>query len=174
MKKSKMSLKKRIAIGIIVPVVTFAVVLSIALAAMNHNDQSENSVAAAAVATDSSNGEVQLYEDDLVKISYVEVFEEKSVPDMCYLRLLVENKSDQEITVYLKDSSVNDTMVQMLSGTPMTIEAGKQSQQPFCFSYKNLDVTQVSDISKIEFKACVVDANTATLEETGNLTIDEM
>lgn len=172
MKKSKMSLKKRIAIGIIVPVVTFAVVLSIALAAMNHNEQP---VAAAALAADStSNSEVQLYEDDLVKISYVEVFEEKSVPDMCYLRLLVENKSDQEITVYLKDSSVNDTMVQMLSGTPMTIEAGKQSQQPFCFSYKNLDVTQVSDISKIEFKAWIVDANTATLEETGNLEIDEM
>lgn len=168
MEKTKMSLGKRITIGILVPIITFTVVLTVVLALGGNDSQAQAQQASSSNASATS----VLYQDDVITVSYVEIFEEPSISGMCYVRLLVQNNSDQAITVYPKDASVNGTMTQFLSGVPMSIEVGKKSQQPFFFNYANAGIDKLSDVSNIEFKLWVVDKNTNTIGETGALSID--
>lgn len=112
--------------------------------------------------------ETVLIDNDSVKVSFIEIFEEASIKDTCYLKLLVENKTSQKVTVYLKDAYVNDTSVQMLSGVPMDIEAGKKSQNPFIFTGYEKD-----DVESVEFKVWVVDESMNTIDETDTVTAYE-
>lgn len=167
--KSKMSLGKRITICILVPVITFAIVLGTVLA-LNGKSEGQPPEQQADISASESVNEV-LYQDDMITVSYVEIFEEPGVSGTCYVRLFVENNTDQAITVYPKDASVNGTMTQFLSGVPMTIEAGKNSQQPFFFTYSNLSIDKMSDVKNLEFKLWVTDKDTNTLLETGALSV---
>lgn len=111
-----------------------------------------------------SEGQV-LVDNDVVKVIFTEIYEEPSIENACYLRWMVENKSDKKITVYLKDAYVNDTFVQMLSGIPMTIEPGKKSRIPYFFTGYAID-----NVNSLEFKVWVKDENSSTLVETDPLT----
>lgn len=106
-----------------------------------------------------------LVDNDVVKVIFTEIYEEPSIENACYLRWMVENKSDKKITVYLKDAYVNDTFVQMLSGIPMTIEPGKKSRIPYFFTGYTKD-----NVNSFEFKVWVKDENSNTLVETETLT----
>lgn len=101
---------------------------------------------------DTSNNEKVLLDNEIAKVSFVELYEEEYVPETCYMRLRVENKSDKKITVYPKDAYVNNTSILLASGVPMTIEPGKVSQNPFFFTYKNIGIDTKDAIQTIEFK----------------------
>lgn len=105
-----------------------------------------------------------LVDDGVVKVTFVEVFE---VNGFCYLRLLVENKTDREISVYLTDAYVNDMAVTMMSGVPMDIASGKMSQNPFIFSGFSEE-----DVAKIEFRVLVFDENMSEIEKTETVKIE--
>lgn len=122
---------------------------------------------------DTEKQEVEVYEDDYIKVSYIEIFEEKSVQGACYLKFNVENKSDEKITVYPIDSYVNDSSVQMGSGVPMTIEPGKQSQNPFYIPYSNAGVENMDAIEKIELKLMLMNESSETIEETDVITVNK-
>lgn len=113
-----------------------------------------------------------LYEDDNVKVSFVEIFEMPELVGTCYLRLKVENKSDKTVTVSLKDSYVNDTAQMIGSGVPMELAPGKNSQAPFFFGYSNLGISSKDEIEKIEFKVWLMDDNFDTVVETKTLVVD--
>ena len=66
-----------------------------------------------------------VYDGETFKATYLGITELDSVPGVCYIQMKFENKTDQEITVYPQDSSVNDTMVQYLGGVPATMQGGK-------------------------------------------------
>lgn len=102
-----------------------------------------------------------LIEDDVIKVSFVRIFEESYLEGSCFLQLLVENKTEQPIYVFLTDAYVNDMSVMMGSGVPMNIEPGKKSQNPFTFSGYTLD-----EVSTMEFKISVLDENFEPIEET--------
>ena len=166
MEKKKMSMGKRIAICIFVPIVTFVIVLAVLLAVRGGGQtdpQSQNAIAGVAV---ESQEPAYFYEDDFVAGSFVEVFEESSVSGTGYIKVSFTNKADQEITVYPVNSSVNDTMVQYLSGTPAKMQAGKSIKQVWFFSYENAGISELEDIEKLEFSLLIVDENTKTLAET--------
>lgn len=113
-----------------------------------------------------------LFEDENVKVTFVEIFEMPELVGSCYLRLKVENKSDKTVTVSLKDSYVNDTAQMIGSGVPMTLAPGKNSQTPFFFGYGNLGISSKDEIEKIEFKVWLWDENFDTVVETEPLVID--
>ena len=129
---------------------------------------------------DDSNGtpspekqEQVLVDNDIVKVTFIEIFEQPGIPNTCYVRLKVENKSDKTVMVSLKDSYVNDTAQMMGTGAPIVLAPGKSSQQPFFFGYGNLDITNKSEISKIEFKVWLIDNDTYdTVLETDSLTVN--
>lgn len=107
-----------------------------------------------------------------MKVSFIELFEEPSVPGMGYLKLKVENKTDKAITVYPKDVYVNDTSTMLGSGVAMKLAPGKNSQAPFIIFYKNIGITSKDEIQKIEFKLTFDDENYDTIAETETLVID--
>lgn len=115
--------------------------------------------------------ETILLEDDFIKATYQEVFEADGVDGVFYLSLLVENKCDQEITVYLSNASVNGTELTVGSGIPMTIQPGNKSKNPFIFSYSQLTISSIEELEKITFQFTVFDENFSTLEETDPVTI---
>ena len=121
----------------------------------------------------STTQEQVLVDNDVVKVTFIEIFEEPSIPNTCYVRLKVENKSDNTVMVSLKDSYVNDTAQMMGTGVPIVLAPDKSSQQPFFFGYSNLVITDKSEISKIEFKVWLMDNDTYdTVLETDSLTVN--
>ena len=113
-----------------------------------------------------------LVDNESVKVTFLEIFEEPSLPGTCYLRLKVENKTDKKVTVSLKDSYVNDTAQLIGSGVPMVLDTDKNSQTPFFFGYGNLGIGSKDEIKKIEFKVWLIDDNYDTVVETEPLVID--
>jgi flagellar basal body-associated protein FliL len=71
--KSKMSLGKRIAICILVPIITFAIVLGTVLA-LNGKSECQPPEQQADISSSESVYEV-MYQDDMITVSYVEIFE---------------------------------------------------------------------------------------------------
>jgi hypothetical protein len=116
--------------------------------------------------------EYQLLSDSNgLKVSLVKVYEEPTIQGVCYLQLLVENKTNKNVTIYPQDSYVNDMQVMIGSGIPMEIAPGKKSMNPFFFSYTNVGITRISQITSIETKLRAVDDNFNTVAETEPIVI---
>lgn len=113
-----------------------------------------------------------LVDDENMKVSFIELFEEPSIPETGYLRLKVENKTDKTVTVYPQDVYVNDTSSLLGSGVPMKLAPGKNSQAPFIIFYKNIGITGKDEIQKIEFRLTFDDENFDLIVETETLIID--
>ena len=113
-----------------------------------------------------------LVDDENMKVSFIELFEEPSIPETGYLRLKVENKTDKTVTVYPQDVYVNDTSSLLGSGVAMKLAPGKNSQSPFIIFYKNIGITSKDEIQKIEFRLTFDDKNFDLIAETETLVID--
>lgn len=112
-----------------------------------------------------------VYEDDFVKVSFIEVYEESFISGTTYAKFELENKSNQEITVLPMDSAVNDTAVMYLSGTPATMQAGKKLNQAWFFTNENAGIQCADDISTLSFTLQVLDESFGTLAESGTITV---
>lgn len=156
-RKKQKSLWKRIVVAAIVIVLA----VWIFTPSENTDTNTENSLADSTNTTQSNDStdtqtensettEQVLIDDDMMKVTYEEIFEEESITGACYIRFKVENKSAQRYTVYPDNLYVNDTATTMLSGVPMELDAGKQSQTPFFFTYSNLGISSKDEIKKIE------------------------
>lgn len=119
-----------------------------------------------------STKEQVLVDNDVVKVTFIEIFEMPELVNTCYLRLKVENKTDKTVTVYLKETYVNDMAQMMGTGVPITLAPGKSSQQPFFFGYGNLGITSKDEIQKIELKVWLMDDNSDTVVETESLVVE--
>lgn len=115
--------------------------------------------------------ELPIYEDDLITVTFKGLSELDGI-DATYLNLNVVNHGEQQITVYLKDGYVNDLMVTVGSGVPMTIEAGKQANNAFILMHGTSgDFPALVDITEVGFKLWVVDENTDTLLDTDTIVV---
>lgn len=95
--------------------------------------------------------EKPVYEDDTVSVSFVSLYEVEYVDGVAYLQLIVENKSDERIWVYLENGSVNGYTIMYGSGTPMYINPGEKSKNPFIVPLGNTDAKCLDDIKEIKF-----------------------
>ena len=120
----------------------------------------------------SGTNEQVLVDNDTMKVTFIEFFEESSISGAGYLRLKVENKTDKTVTVYPRDAYVNDTSVILGSGVPMKLAPGKNSQASFIIFYTNLGITSKDEIQKIELKLTFEDENYDTIAETDTLVIE--
>ncbi len=167
-------MKKFISVLIIIAVIflTFICVFSLLSTDNKENDKSSSDTIVSTESNDKENQKQKVYEDDYIKVSFVELFEEKSVKGASYLKLLIENKSDKDIMISLKDISVNNMMVNSGSGMPMVITPNSSSQQPFVLFTGAAGINSSNEINEILFKVMVLDNNTTkTLEETKQLKI---
>ena len=93
-----------------------------------------------------------IYSDSDLKITYKKVSDGKDLGvTACYIHLKVENLSSKTVNVTLTDAYANDTSVTVMSGLPMKLAPGKNSQTPFLFGYNEI-FTSADDVETLEFK----------------------
>lgn len=112
------------------------------------------------------------YEDDILKATFVDVIEQEIAPGNAYIRVIFENKSDHDISVFPSESSVNDTMVQYFSGTFATMKAGKKLNYAWFFPFENAGISSVEEIEKLEFSLEIDDENMHQIVKTDMITIE--
>lgn len=116
--------------------------------------------------TSNSKKEPQLiFEDDFIKVSFIDMYDENGVEDASYLKLLIENKTDKTIWVTPDNVSANDIMLQTGSGVPMTIAPGASSRQPFILFTNAAGIGSADEIDELSFRMLVYDNSTMDLLE---------
>jgi len=93
-----------------------------------------------------------------------------------YLHITVENKTGEEITVYLQDTSINEVMSMALSAVPQKILDEKKAACTFFFTQLDgTGITSAKDIENlenIEFKLCAWDDGMKTIFSSGTIVIE--
>ena len=112
------------------------------------------------------------YEDDILKATFVDVIEQEIAPGNVYIRVVFENKSDHDISVFPSESSVNDMMVQYFSGTFATMKAGKKLNYAWFFPLENASISSIKEIEKLEFSLEIDDENMHQIVKTDMITIE--
>lgn len=114
--------------------------------------------------TDVSNKEgILKYEDDLMKVYYLDACEVDGVEGVFYLTIKVDylGSEDSKVMVSLSDVYVNDEVVNLpMSGTPLYIIGGRSGTNAFIISYSTLSIDKLSEVKNIKFKVELSDADT--------------
>lgn len=96
-----------------------------------------------------SKGKV-VYEDSSLKVTFLGVSEQAG---FIYVNTRLDNKTDNDMTVYPTDTSINGTMVQLGSGVPPKMTGRKNLVQAWIvLNAKSAGISKASDVKTIETK----------------------
>lgn len=113
-----------------------------------------------------------IYKDEYVEVTFEGVSDLPMVEGMTAVNLSFQNLSDQEITVLPLDSSVNDSMVQFVSGTPATMQGGKKLVYVMSFNNETAGISDYSEVKTLEFSLSVNDENFNEVSRSDILNIE--
>lgn len=113
-----------------------------------------------------------IYKDEYVEVTFEGVSDLPMVEGMTAVNLSFQNLSDQEITVLPLDSSVNDSMVQFVSGTPATMQGGKKLVYVMSFNNETAGISDYSEVKTLEFFLSVNDENFNEVSRSDILNIE--
>ena len=112
-----------------------------------------------------------LVEDAYVRITYTGSGTVAGVDGVAYLYFKIDNLSDQEITVVPMDSYLNDIAIMLLSGMPATVAPDKSYVYPIAASYSVIGIPSYEELTELETKFDVWNADSATIESVGPFTV---
>jgi hypothetical protein len=113
-----------------------------------------------------------IYKDEYVEVTFEGVSDLPMVEGMTAVNLSFQNLSDQEITVLPLDSSVNDSMVQFVSGTPAIMQGGKKLAYAMSFNNETAGISDYSEVKTLEFSLSVNDADFNEISRSDILSIE--
>lgn len=113
-----------------------------------------------------------IYKDEYVEVTFEGVSDLPMVEGMTAVNLSFQNLSDQEITVLPLDSSVNDSMVQFVSGTPATMQSGKKLAYAMSFNNETAGISDYSEVKTLEFSLSVNDSDFNEISRSDILSIE--
>lgn len=113
-----------------------------------------------------------IYKDEYVEVTFEGVSDLPMVEGMTAVNLSFQNLSDQEITVLPLDSSVNDSMVQFVSGTPATMQGGKKLAYAMSFNNETAGISDYSEVKTLEFSISVNDSDFNEISRSDILSIE--
>ena len=113
-----------------------------------------------------------IYKDEYVEVTFEGVSDLPMVEGMTAVNLSFQNLSDQEITVLPLDSSVNDSMVQFVSGTPATMQGGKKLAYAMSFNNETAGISDYSEVKTLEFSLLVKDSDFNEISRSDILSIE--
>lgn len=119
--------------------------------------------------TEKAEENVLIYESEYVKITYLGEDESWLGPK---LKLKIENLSDMNLTVQVRDVSVNDMMVSAIFSS--NVSAGKTAIDGISFTKSSLEESGITDMEKVDFSFHIYNSdNFDTVEDTtiGSMTI---
>ncbi|HCW79827.1 MAG TPA: hypothetical protein DG942_01830 [Ruminococcaceae bacterium] len=120
----------------------------------------------------SKNAGKVVYANKLLSFSFISVQDMPNMDGMFLLNVKVQNKSNKKISVYPKDASVNNHMIQLTSGTPCDIMPGKSAIHSFSGVNSTVEISKASEIKNIKLKLWITDESTTTLETTKEIEIN--
>nr|DAP03627.1 MAG TPA: hypothetical protein [Caudoviricetes sp.] len=112
--------------------------------------------------TEAKSDEYVICENDYIKATYLGIMESFGYVT---LNVRIENKTDGEITVVPLESSVDDTMIQFVSGVPATMQGHKSINQAWIIGSEPQD--------NIEFKLGILDEHWSELAVTDVIRIEK-
>lgn len=104
-------------------------------------------------------GDGTLYEGNGVKITMTG--ETHLFVDLFYIGVIVENDSDRNIMVSVRDASVNGWETSTLS--PGTVQAGNKKQADMTFNIGKAGITTEDEIQNISFRLTILDSDSFEL-----------
>ena len=107
--------------------------------------------------------DVVVYEDNSLKVTFKGV---SDIAGQIGMTFSLENKSNEEIMVFPMNSSVNDVMVQFVSGIPASIQPGKTFNQVWMANPEVVGVSNSSEVTVIEFVLTFEDTETEVIKIT--------
>lgn len=113
---------------------------------------------------------INVYKDDVVSVDFIKVAD-SIITGNFELYIKAQNKSDKAITVYLKDVSINGSMVEVGSGAPCDVIAGADRTHSFFGRLDLAGVNSAEEINQITFKVWVVDEEFNTILTTTDLEV---
>lgn len=152
-------------------VVTFiSIGLLIAVIGMVIPDKSENVTdrtrpamsQTVAESTETKSDEYVICENEYIKATYLGIMESFGYVT---LNVRIENKTDSEITVVPLESSVDDTMIQFVSGVPATMQGHKSINQAWIIGSEPQN--------NVEFKLGILDEHWSELAVTDVIRIEK-
>ena len=144
--------------------------------ASSNNNTSVSSNSNTSTNEEKKNEEKILYSDDNFKVTYVgiEEWNDDWTASMKVILLKVENNSDQNISISLYETYINDTLVTFFGGISDMdgLKPGKKAIARIVFQTNNLGIKDASDLEKIEFKLKIRGADYSNiLVETDIITL---
>lgn len=113
-----------------------------------------------------------IYKDEYVEVTFEGVSDLPLVEGMTAVNLSFQNLSDCEITVLPLDSSVNDSMVQFVSGTPATMQGGKKLVYVMSFNNETAGISDYTEVKTLEFSLSVNDESFNEVSRSDILNIE--
>lgn len=112
------------------------------------------------------------YKDDNMKIEYSDIEKYDGIEGCFYLSLKVKNKTDETVTVALKDVSINGNSMQTGTGVPIVINSDESSSQPFVIFQSGTDIDSVDDIENIKFRVVFYDESYNEYKVSERISVD--
>lgn len=111
-----------------------------------------------------------VYDDEQMSIEFIKI-SNSLIEGNFEIYIKAENKTDKPVTVYLKDVSLNGSMVSVGSGVPCDILAGKNRTHSFFGRLDLAGLNSADEITNITFKVILADENFNTIKTTKDLEI---
>lgn len=152
---------------IIVVIITFISILISENQTVGVSDVTSNTV------TETNESEQRkIYEDNYIKVNYIDCSKFEDSNNAAYLKLLFENKSNKNITVSLEDVTVNGLIVLTGGFTPNVFSPGESSQEHYTL-YTGESGINSAEVDNISLKISILDNDTSeVIEETEQIEID--
>lgn len=115
-----------------------------------------------AESTEAKSDEYVICENEYIKATYLGIMESFGYVT---LNVKIENKTDSEITVVPLESSVDDTMIQFVSGVPATMQGHKSINQAWIIGSEPQN--------NVEFKLDILDEHWRELAVTDVIRIEK-
>lgn len=115
-----------------------------------------------AESTEAKSDEYVICENEYIKATYLGIMESFGYVT---LNVRIENKTDSEITVVPLESSVDDTMIQFVSGVPATMQGHKSINQAWIIGNEPQN--------NVEFKLGILDEHWSELAVTDVIRIEK-
>ena len=113
---------------------------------------------------------MNIYNDENISVDFVKI-SNSVVSGNFELHIKAQNKTSEDVTLYLKDVTINGSAVEVGSGVPCDIVAGANRTHGFIGRLDLAGVSSADEVTEITFKVWLVDGNFNTILTTKDLLI---
>ena len=115
---------------------------------------------------------LNIYNDENISVDFIKI-SNSVVSGNFELYIKAQNKTDKDVTVCLKDVTINGSQITVGSGVPCDIVAGANRIHGFFGRLDLAGVSSAEEVTKITFKVWLVDESFKTIMTTEDLLIEK-